>query len=269
MVGADPRDRVHPTARAFDRAAGAYERARPEYPADAVRRLGEHLGWGPDSVVLDLAAGTGKLTRSIRAVLPVRLVAVEPSPGMRRGFLDAVPGVPVLDGTAERVPLADGVLDGVVVGQAFHWFDPARSVAEIARVLRPGGGLGLLWNRRDERVPWVRSFGEIVKEYDADRAPSIRDTGWTSEFERSERFEPLSTEEHAWTHRIPAEALPDRALSVSYVAQRSADEQARIAERIRGLVAREPELAGRAEIDVPYVTQVYWTRRVPNVVPSG
>ena len=141
-MASDP-DAVNPVAAAgFGRAADVYERSRPSYPADAVARLVSELDIRAGRRVLDLAAGTGKLTRLL-AEHGAELVAVEPSAAMREAFVSVLPGVPVHEGTAEKIPLADTSVDAVVVAQAFHWFDAPRALVEIARVLRPVGGLAL------------------------------------------------------------------------------------------------------------------------------
>jgi SAM-dependent methyltransferase len=149
-------------AASFGAAADAYERGRPPYPPEAVAWL------VPDAArtVVDLGAGTGKLTRVLRT--PGReLVAVEPSAGMHEQFARVLPGVRVLAGTAEAIPLPDASADTVVCAQAWHWVDPGRAVPEAARVLRPGGRLALAWNSRDESVPWVAELGRILREYAA------------------------------------------------------------------------------------------------------
>jgi ubiquinone/menaquinone biosynthesis C-methylase UbiE len=128
-------------ARSFDHAAERYERGRPEWPEAAV----EALGLAPDAEVLDLAAGTGKLTRLLVGRAR-RVVAVEPLDGMRTVLERVVPDAEALPGTAESIPLPDDSVDAVVCGEAFHWFDGPRAVAEIARVLRPGGLLAALFN---------------------------------------------------------------------------------------------------------------------------
>jgi ubiquinone/menaquinone biosynthesis C-methylase UbiE len=144
-------------AGSFGSVAEVYERARPGYPEDAVRWL---VGSKPRDVV-DLAAGTGKLTRSLVA-LGHRVTAVEPLPEMLAQLHSAVPAATAVTGTAESMPLADGAADVVTVAQAFHWFDHAAALREIARVLRPGGRLGLVWNTRDDTEEWVTKFTDTI-----------------------------------------------------------------------------------------------------------
>ena len=144
-------------AASFGGVAEVYERSRPGYPVDAVRWL---AGDEPRDVV-DLAAGTGKLTRSLVA-LGHRVTAVEPLPEMLAQLEAAVPGATPLAGSAESIPLADGSADVVTVAQAYHWFDQAVALREIARVLRPGGRIALVWNARDDSVGWVAEFVDTV-----------------------------------------------------------------------------------------------------------
>ena len=141
-------------ARGFQRGAADYERGRPGYPEAAIALLARRAGPRPGRVAVDLAAGTGKLTRALLA-LGADLVAIEPVAGMREQLQRAVPGVTVLDGTAERMPLDDASVNAVFVAQAFHWFDVPAAAAEIHRVLAPGGGLGVVRNEWDESVDWI------------------------------------------------------------------------------------------------------------------
>ena len=215
---------THPTAAAgFDRAADAYERGRPGYPAEAVAHLAAHFRLGEGVTVLDLAAGTGKLTRML-ATTGATVVAVEPVAGMRRVLGEAVPGARVLDGTAEAIPVEDGAVDAVTVAQAFHWFDADRAVAEIARVLRPGGGLGLVWNTFDTSVPWIGALRALV---DGHRhgEPQYGHARWRDAFATTPRFEPLEEHTFGLVQELETEELVDRIGSTSYIATLSEAER--------------------------------------------
>ena len=241
-------------------AAGArdYERGRPGYPDDAVAWLVEHLGIGPGRDVLDLAAGTGKLTRLL-VPTGARLRAVEPVAAMREQFRLAVPEVAVVDGSADAIPVADASLDAVTVAQAFHWFDRAEVVAELGRVLRPGGGLGLVFNERDTTEPWVAELSRLIRwdERQRWRVPYTVETDWAARLaELGGPFGPVHR--YDTTHRQPVDpdTLVSRVLSTSYLAVRPPAEQADLAERVRELGAPLGE-----RFDLPYVTVAYATRR--------
>jgi len=152
---------VHEVAAAGFSDAADYEAARPSYPPEAVAWFIEHLRIAPGARVVDLAAGTGKLTRLLQPT-GADLVAAEPVAGMRDAFRAAVPGIPLVACTAEQLAFRDGSLDAVTVAQAFHWFDHERAIAELARVVRPGGRVGLVWNARDRSVEWVDRVWSIM-----------------------------------------------------------------------------------------------------------
>jgi len=246
---------THPTAAAgFDRAADAYERGRPGYPADAVAHLAAHFRLGEGVTVLDLAAGTGKLTRML-ATTGATVVAVEPVEGMRRVLERVVPGARVLAGTAEAIPVEDGGVDAVTVAQAFHWFDADRAVAEIARVLRPGGGLGLVWNTFDTSVPWVDALRALV---DVHRhgEPQYGHARWRDAFATTRLFEPLEEHTFGLVQELETEELVDRIGSTSYIATLAEAERLRLFEQIRALVADLPR-----PLRLAYRTDTYVTRR--------
>lgn len=196
--------------------------------------------------MLDLAAGTGKLTRLL-VPTGAHVVAVEPLPAMRA----LLTGVEALEGTAEAIPLPDASVDAVTVAQAFHWFDASAALAEIDRVLRPGGSLGLVWNERDESVPWVDELGRIFN-WQVER-PYAKGTDWVAVLDRSGRFSKAEHRQVHWEQSLDEDALVDRVLSTSYVATWSTERQAEIGREVRLLVAGFPAI-----IRLPHVTDVYW-----------
>jgi SAM-dependent methyltransferase len=217
---------------------------------------------------VDLGSGTGKFTRAIERLGAAR-VAVEPTAGMRRVFAEAVPTVPVLDGTAEAIPLPDRFADAVVSAQAFHWFRARPALREIRRVLRPGGGLGLVWNSRDDSVPWSLRLTELL-EVHRGTTPRYRErTGGAFRravldrffSEKGSGFSPLHHRAFPHAQEGPPAMFVDRALSVSMIAVLPARERRVVAEEVRQLLATDPDTRGRSRIVLPYRTDVYWCRR--------
>ena len=246
---------LHATAAAgFARAGADYERGRPGYPPAAISHLAQTLGIGAGDRVLDLGAGTGKSTRAL-VDTGAALIAVEPVAGMREQLARATPGVPMLEGTAERIPLADAELDAVVVAQAFHWFDAAAAAAEIHRVLRPAGGLGVIWNAWDEDVGWVARVQALVHEHVAG-APQHATSRWPQELAATGLFTPLT--EEAFAHLVPGDpdTLLARVASVSYVSALADADRSRVLDAVAKVVAHDPETAGRDHIAMPYTTHL-------------
>ena len=180
----------------FGPSAGIYDRHRPDYPPAAIAWL---LGAAPLRV-LDVGAGTGKLTRALLAA-GYEVAAVEPDPQMRDAFAEAATGAEVLDGSAEALPVPDGSFDAVAVGQAYHWFDASRALPEIARVLRPAGVLAVVWNRRDVSEPWVAELTRILVGPDGRRGDPETDRAIAS-------FGPLFTPLEQTTVRARPAARP-------------------------------------------------------------
>jgi SAM-dependent methyltransferase len=264
---------IHDRARqGFGRAGtvAAYERGRPGYPAEAVAELVRVLGVAPGTTLLDLAAGTGKLTRQLLDS-GADLLAVEPVAAMRnrlarvlasgpaRGPGGPGPWVGVVGGTAEAIPVRDGSLDAVTVGQAFHWFDGPRAVAELRRVLRPGGRLGLIWNVRDESRPSMAEIGAILDRHAGD-APRYRDGRWRAAFDAGDAFTPLGRRSFHHLHHLERSAVLDRFASISFIAALPDADRARVLAEIDRVIAAEPSLAGRDRIGLPYRTDLYWCR---------
>ena len=228
-------------AESFGAVADAYERARPGYPREAVAWIAADA-----HEILDLGAGTGKLTRGLVA-LGRAVVAVEPSPEMAAQLSQAVPAARVFAGTAEAIPLPEASVDAVVAGQAYHWFDPPRALPEIARVLRPSGRLGLVWNSRDETVPWVARLSELL-------AQGAWGEGPEQSIEVSGLFGPVERAEFRLEQPLDRGSLLELVRSASGVAV--LDEAAR--REVLAAVGRLFDAAAtRGEVVLPYVTRCF------------
>ncbi len=229
-------------ARSFGAAVSAYELGRPGYAA-------EHVAWLLDGVqgrVLDLAAGSGKLTRAVRD-LGFDVLAVDPDEQM----LSRVGEAETLIGTAEAIPLPDDAVAAVTVGQAWHWFDQAAAGAEIARVLVPGGRLGLIWNIRDARHPFVAALAEAMGPSPAEAmidADEVHRVPGFGDFERR-RFDSV--------RMITAEALEALVTSRSHWLVAPPATQAAVLAAVRELVATHPHTGGRRLFEFPMFTACY------------
>jgi SAM-dependent methyltransferase len=246
-------------ATGFSAGVDDYERGRPSYPADAVEVLCRELGIAPGARVLDLAAGTGKLTRLL-VPTGAEVIAVEPVTEMRDRLRANVPTAVVLDGTAEKIPVPDASVDAVTVAQAFHWFDVEVALAEIAWVLKPGGGLGMVWNERDVRVPWVAELSRLIRwdERGEHRVPYTTEVDWAARIDALDTpFGPVERYDTTYLQPMDPETLVARVLSTSYIASQPTAERERLAVAVRELVADLGE-----EFELPYETVVYWCRKV-------
>jgi SAM-dependent methyltransferase len=168
--------------------------------------------------------------------------------------------VRALPGTAEAIPLPAGSVDAVTVGQAFHWFRGDEALAEIHRVLRPRGGLGLIWNDRDTDIAWVARLTELMEPHRGD-TPGYRSVLWREALDRSHLFGPLAHAETRHVHRLTPEGVLARVASVSFVASLPEAERQRLFADVRDLLAADPETCGREELELPYRTDVYWAAR--------
>ena len=237
-------------SRSFGAAAAAYEAGRPDYPLEAVKWM-LHPARLADRAprVADVGAGTGKLTR-VAVELGAQVVAIDPDPQMLDSLRTHVVGVPTYEGTAENLPLPDGALDAVVLGQAWHWVDPAAGSAEVARVLRPGGVLGLAWNIRDESVPWVRRLTEVMTPSNAEAM--LAEGGP----EVGPEFAPLEHRRWRWSRPMTRASLLNMAHSRSYVITAEAGVRARLEADLAALFDDIGAVGGTV-VDLPYVTQAY------------
>lgn len=249
---------VHRAATAFSGAASVYEQARPDYPPEALSWLHERLELGPGRRVLDLAAGTGKLTRGL--LFPgAAVIAVEPVEGMRLTLARAVPGAEVVAGVAQAIPLGSETVDAITVAQALHWFATERAVDEMHRVLRRGSRLAVVWNRRDLSDPLQATLNRLMAPLQGD-TPS----GGSGEWRRilhdaggaSPRFVPDAQFRASWRHALDVEGVAGRVASVSFVAGMDPTGRERLLDEVRAEARRYP-----SPLTLPYTTQIFSYRR--------
>ena len=242
LMAEDSSERPDP-ALSFGAVAGAYARARPTYPREAAAWL---VGAHP-AQVLELGAGTGLLTEQLTG-LGHRVLATDPLDAMLRHLVTRLPGTPVVLAAAERIPMRARSVDVVVGAQAFHWFDLDRALPEIARVLRPGGHLGLVWNLRDERIPWVKRLGALIGSQEQGTDP-------TNALLASHLFGYVETSTYRFWQPLDRDRLHDLVRSRSNVATMSEPERHRLLRKVDELY--EEYGRGHDGMLMPYVTHCF------------
>lgn len=247
-------------AAGFGTMGALYERIRPDYPVEAVEILVRELGIARGTVVVDVGAGTGKLTRSLTPT-GATVIAVEPLADMRERLIDTAPRAVPFDGTAEAMPLRDGSADAIVCAQAFHWFDGVRALAEFHRVLRPDGGVGLIWNVRDTEVAWVAGLERIITSVEPDR-PDHQTRKWRAAWDATRLFAPLDHRVVRNAQVLTPEGVVERVASVSSVAVLPQPERDAVFARVRDLLAAHPDTRGKDEVELPYRTEIYLSHKV-------
>ncbi|MBF4461819.1 MULTISPECIES: class I SAM-dependent methyltransferase [unclassified Rathayibacter] len=243
-------------ARAFGRAVDAYDRGRPGYPDEAVDWLVAHTPQrdGASSApqrVADLGAGTGKFTASLVA-RRLDVTAVEPDPAMLARLGEHLPSVRRVAGSAEALPLADASVELVTAAQSWHWVDAERAGAEVARVLVPEGILALVWNIRDESVPWVRQLGDVAGVSTAERFETVRPPLGSA-------LETLAYAEFGWSFELDRAGVRDMFASRSYVIAMAAPEREAVLAAVDRVLAAEFDEQER--VAMPYSTRVTLARR--------
>ncbi len=233
-----------PRGLSFGAHADEYERARPEWPEDATRWL------VPEDarLVVELGAGTGKLTRAV-AALGVRVVAVEPDPRMLAVLLDR--GLEGVAGSAEAIPVGDGEADAVVAGSCLHWFDLERALPEIHRVLRPGGRFAFGWNHRDAAHPTVARMNEAVSAAAPER-PRWRDRDWPAEVAATGLFGEVEQRRFEHVHELPREALDAHLWSYATIASLPEEGRQRVFAEVARVLDADPELSDGERLRLPF-----------------
>jgi SAM-dependent methyltransferase len=247
-------DRPSP-ALSFAAVADAYDRSRPSYPREAATWL---VG-ARRADVLEVGAGTGKLTEQLVA-LGHHVIATDPLEEMLRHLATRLPGTPVARAAAEQIPLRARSVDAVVGAQAFHWFDVERALPEIARVLRPGGHLGLVWNLRDERIPWVKRLGTLIGTQEQQNDP-------THALLSSHLFGFVETSTFRFWQPLDRNRLRDLVLSRSNIATMPDIERERVLRQVDDLYAEYGR--GADGMLLPYLTHCYKAVVRPPALDSG
>jgi SAM-dependent methyltransferase len=233
-------------AGSFGAIAELYDRVRPGYPPEAISWL---LPEDPH-LVADMGAGTGALTRSMLA-LGIKVTAVEPDDRMREVLSARSPGAEVLRGRAESLPFEDGALDAVLGAQMWHWVDAEAATAEVARVLRPGGVIGLLWNLRDESVPWMAELGSLMGGHDAHSGPA------RVALPAGALFSDAASADFPFKQQLATSELVDFVASRSHVQVMEPAERSELLERVRAFSESREDLARSESIEVPYITSCW------------
>lgn len=246
-------------ARSFDLVADAYDRGRPSYPDEAVAQLlqgARRTGTAAD--VVELGAGTGKLTEKLVA-RGCTVTATDPSPVMLSRLTRRAPAARVLAGAAEQIPLRSRSADVVVAAQAYHWFDAERALREVARVLRPGGRFAVVWNERDERIPWVRRLGRLLGNPQQAGDP-------TAAVDESGMFEAVERSTFRFWQPLDQDSLHDLVVSRSNVARMSDPERERLLRQVDELY--EEYGRGHDGMLLPYTTTVCHAAVLPWALPG-
>ena len=252
---------VHRVARAgFSQEPDRYDRSRPEYPAGVLELLGTLFGLRSSTQLVELGAGTGKFTQGL-VDAGLRPIAIEPLRAMREELRRRALPIQIVGAVAERLPLRDDSIDAVVAAQSFHWFDIARALPELARVLKLWGGVGLVWNVRDERVPWQRELTRLLDEF-REGTPTHHTKSWTQAFARSRAFETLSVRSFHHDQPMDDARLVDRVSSVSFIALLPPERRGKLLERVREVAREAPRDPGTGLFKMRYRTDLYWSRRI-------
>jgi SAM-dependent methyltransferase len=245
---------IHPTAAKGFVRPDVYERGRPGYPAAIVGAM----GIGVATKVIELGCGTGKCTRLLHDA-GADVLGIEPLAGMLDTFKAVLPDVSAVAGTAEAIPVRSDAAGAVVCASAFHWFDHAQAIPEIARVLAPDGSLHIVWNRRDELSGWAAEFWAITEAHRGD-TPGYRTNRWRDALEGSGRFGPLTEAWFEHSQRTDVEGLLARVGSISFIETLPEAQRRQVLVDAKAFLDEHPDTRGRAELELPYRTVVYSAR---------
>lgn len=248
---------IHPTAaQGFSSSAALYQQTRPSYPLQIVSWLRSELELTSQSQVIDLAAGTGKFTQYLKQVTS-HIVAVEPIAEMQQQLKAAHPEITTLTAYSDQIPLESAHYDAVLTAQAFHWFANQDTLTEVHRLLKPHGHFGLVWNQRDNSVPWVKAISDILLPLEAN-TPRYHSGEWKKAFQNQPWFK-LGSEQHFVHphHGTVEQVVSKRLLSTSFIAMMPPEQQQQLKQQFEQVIFDYLGKRPDDEIDFPYLTYAY------------
>jgi len=250
----------------FDKVADDYDKGRPDYPPGAMQIFAHNLNLQSDTSVLDLACGTGKLTKALVKEGYCNITAVDPAEEMTRHCASLFPQIQVSRGSAESMPLLASSHEVVVVGTAFHWFDGYKALNEIARVLVPNGRLGLIWNMFNPEYDWVKQIRSLLDQYAKNESHDT--TNWQEPLENDKRFSALGHYTYRYTYKGTPEEVIDRLLSSKTIGSMTALEKEALTAQARYLLRTHHQTANKAVLEIPYRVEMYWCSKVKEATRS-
>ncbi|WP_445114878.1 class I SAM-dependent methyltransferase [Acinetobacter sp. WZC-1] len=257
-------DSLHPAAQqGFSSAAELYQQARPDYPQQIVQWLKDELQIGPESVALELGAGTGKFLNYLKQAT-THVTAVEPVTEMLQQLKMRHPDIQTLQTSSDQLPLASQTVDAVLCAQSFHWFANMETLKEIHRVLTPTGQLGLVWNQRDESIDWIKALADLLISLEGD-TPRYHSDEWKQVFEHQSLFQLNSVKVFSQLHRGTVEhVVSQRLLSTSFIACMPPAQQQQLKQQFEQIVLHYTGKHPQDQIDLPYITYAWHFGKLDN-----
>ncbi|CAF3775320.1 unnamed protein product [Adineta steineri] len=244
-------------AEGFEKAAEVYEQARPTYPPDAIDFI-KSLHDKPN-VIVDLGAGTGKLTRLLGSMGAQEIVAIEPVAAMRENLKKIPIITKIIDGTAEHIPFDDSSIDIIICAQSFHWFATHHALTELNRVLKSNGLLILIWNNSDNQgIEWADNITKYVDSFKPKDVSRYKSMEWKAVFDNQNLFSSLQQKQFSHKQRVTRDLVLNRILSTSFVAALSSEEQTKLVDNVKKMLNDIEEIRNVNEFDITHRTDVYW-----------
>jgi SAM-dependent methyltransferase len=249
--------KIHTASKGYQSTTAAYENGRPAYTEESVFGLAEKMNLQPTDRIVELGAGTGKFTRILVQRYP-DVVAVEPVESMREKLVSLLPAVTALQGTGENIPVPDASADAIIVANAFHWFDGDMALREIHRALKPGGGLGLIWNIDGVFTStWGQQIDAWLDELEGD-TPQYKTGKWRNAFERTQLFSPIEEHRYSSIRKTTPSEVVDRVASISFIASLPEQSYRAFRSKVESWLSSHPDSQSKEYLAVSLDTKIYW-----------